>query len=179
MIHRLRDFMDRVTGDANGETGTCTTVILIWVMQVEDIPQVGRGNIVRTKMNTVGSDCNSNIGPGVDEQVGGRRRIVAYSRYCFAGKQFQFAGNQIFLAELDEIHAASSGFGNLLEQTTAAGRLVAGELASVGDIAKKQGNSLRICLCNLRDDFSDSLGLQRTEVVFGQAITQIFESFLG
>jgi hypothetical protein len=66
MIDHLSDFMDRVTGDANGETGAGTTAMVI-----EDFPYVGQGNIVGTKMNTIGSDCQSNIGPGVDEQLGG------------------------------------------------------------------------------------------------------------
>jgi hypothetical protein len=109
MIYRLSDFMDRVTGDANGETITGTTAMVI-----DGFSYVGGGNIVRTKMNAVGSDCQSNIDPGVDEELRGRLRIFAYRADCFASQQFQFAGSQVFLAQLDEIHAVAGGFGNLL-----------------------------------------------------------------
>ena len=83
-------------------------------MLTEDIPHIGRGNIVRTQVNAIRSNRQGNIGSGVNEQSGGRWRIFAYSADCFASKQFQFAGRQIFLAKLDEIHPAAGGFGDFL-----------------------------------------------------------------
>ena len=52
MIYRLSDIMKRVTGDADSQREAL-------VVLTRDIPDIGRGNIVRTQVNAIRSDSQS------------------------------------------------------------------------------------------------------------------------
>src|SRR5277367_4511023 len=57
---------------------------------------------------------------------------------CCVGKSFERARGKIFLAQLNEVNAATSCFRDLCQQGTLACVLVTGKLRAVGDIEKKQ-----------------------------------------
>src|SRR3984885_7995433 len=55
-----------------------------------------------------------------------------------ARQGFELASRQVFLTQLDVVHAAARGFGDFSEQTFAADRFRAAELGTVADVVEKQ-----------------------------------------
>ena len=56
----------------------------------------------------------------------------------FAGQDFEVVCGEVFLAQLDIVHAAASGLRHGCEQLRAAGIFVTRELGTVGDVVEKQ-----------------------------------------
>jgi len=68
----------------------------------------------------------------------------------YAGQRFEFATREIFLAQLNVVHAAASSFGNIFEQTAPASRIVPRELGAIGDVVEKQEFSRRSSVVSLQ-----------------------------
>ena len=96
-------------------------------------------------MNACGPNSQGGVNTGVDEQtscqlavLNSQGNVLADDLNRLAGQSLQFPCTQVFLAQLDEVHGAAGGFGDLLQQTAAALRLAAGELGAVGDVVEQQ-----------------------------------------
>ena len=95
-------------------------------------------------MHTVGAAGECNVSSRVDQEASCQLPVLSSQLGLAehadgrASESFQFAGGKIFLAQLNEIHAAASGFSNLLKQSVAAGVFVPGKLGTIGDVVKEQ-----------------------------------------
>jgi hypothetical protein len=128
-------------------------------------------------MHPVGAAGDRDVGARIDEQASGglllfgsQWRIFAHNTNRRAGKDFELANGKIFLAQLNEVHTATSGLRDLRKQSALASTLVTGELDAICDVEKEQ--ALRIGL----RDFGNSLARFafmlrfRPKVVLGQTI---------
>ena len=95
-------------------------------------------------MDAVSPHCQRHIGSAVDQEscslfsVRRSSFLVFQDANCIAREFFECSGGKIFFAELNVIDADSGGFGDFLEQTSAARGLVTWELGSVSDVVKER-----------------------------------------
>ena len=92
-------------------------------------------------MDAVGLDRQGDVGAGVDEERSSQFSILipqlGDEAHGFAGQRFQVAGREIFLAELDVVHAGEGGFRDFFEETATAGEFVSGKPGAVGDVVEQ------------------------------------------
>ncbi len=92
-------------------------------------------------MNAVGGGGQGDVGAGVDEESSSQFPVLSSQfeddAHGFTGQRFQFAGREVFFAELDVVDTVTCGFGDFVEETLAAGGLVAGEGATVGNVVEQ------------------------------------------
>jgi hypothetical protein len=100
---------------------------------------VAGGDVVRREVHAVCACRNCDIRTRVDQQLGAR---VGYTVRGFMSEGFEFAGGEIFFAELDVVQSGMRRFGDLGEEARALFVGVAGELAPIGDVVKEQGKIL-------------------------------------
>ena len=107
-------------------------------------------------MNAGGSGGEGYVGAGVDEERSSQFSVLSSQSKddadCFAGQRFQVAGGEIFFAELDVVDAGAGGFGDFVEETSAAGVFIAGEGGAVGDVVEEAAFSHQLSAISLEQD---------------------------
>jgi hypothetical protein len=99
-------------------------------------------------VDAIGSDCQRNIGAGVDEQGGFQFSVLSsqfgHDSCCFSGQGLQIASGKIFFAELDVVDAGAGGFLDFFQEAATAGEFVSGERGAVGDVIEKAALGHRV-----------------------------------
>src|SRR5258708_24509708 len=144
-------------------------------------------HIVRPQVHPVGTCRRRNISARVDEK-GGSQCLLLSSQLSifanrfdsFAGQRFQFTTRQIFLTQLNVVHARAGALGNFFEQPKAAWGLISSKCAPIGDIAQNRQKRSRLWpgLGDLGHDFALLLRLS-AKMVPGKAVAQKFEGVFG
>ena len=83
------------------------------------------------------------VGARIDEQASlplfsFQRRIFADNTNRRARKNFELANGEILLAQLNQIHAATSRLRDLRQQSALASTFITGELDAICDVEKEQ-----------------------------------------
>ena len=74
--------------------------------------RIGGRNVIRTQMNSVGSAREGNVCAGVYQNTSIQFVVLCSQWDDFAGQDFEVAGAEVFLAELDVVHAAANSLGH-------------------------------------------------------------------
>jgi len=94
-------------------------------------------------MHPVSAAGYRDVGARIDEQASlplfsFERRIFADNTNRRAGKNFKLANGKIFLAQLNEVHTATSRLRDLRKQSALASAFIPGELDAICDVEKDQ-----------------------------------------
>jgi len=96
-------------------------------------------------MHPVSAAGYRDVGARIDEQASGgfplfssQRRIFADNTNRRAGKNFKLANGKIFLAQLNEVHTATSRLRDLRKQSALASAFITEELDAICDVEKEQ-----------------------------------------
>ena len=107
-----------------------------------------RRDIVGAEVNAAGGGGQGDVSAGVDQENSVQFSVLGSQfendAHGFASQRFEFAGGEIFFAELDVVDAVACGFGDFVEKAEAAGVLVAGESGTVGDVVEEQALSFQL-----------------------------------
>ncbi len=71
--------------------------------------RIGGRNVIRTQMHSVGSAREGNVCAGVYQNTSIQFAVLCSQLDDFTGQDFEIVGAEVFLAQLDVVHAAAGG----------------------------------------------------------------------